>query len=577
MKYTWMVGLLMLGLVVSGGETSAPNTLPLDVRALGAKGDNVADDTAALQQAIDRAGTGETLFFPLGTYKVTASLQLGSKKVRLLGASPNSNGSKIVGSVNGPIITHAPGTGSDRGASIEGLYIQNTHATGMGIRYENATMQAIRDVGISAYIGIYFEINMFTILIEQVRLNGPAGHPAGSIGILAGGHTEIISTDIVGFEHGIRAFRTTVNVTGCRFEVNKVGLVLGMDQTGASSALQRSAIVGNSFEANDTAVLAFNVVNTFIGGLGLQGSTNAPSGQSQLGLDIRNTTDVTWQNVLAGGAHREASIKISGTQVRSRMTQAHATNGYVGPPAGKTWDVKTPLAGIEFEQTSYPLRGDGIVTPSVEERVVARSLSAVDYLNGMPLGRNMRGKAVPVGSGVTTLAVAFPVALGAGTAAINTATAQTGGGTLAPGTYFYIGSTVNEAGESAVTSEKTVTVTAPNNQVAFTFFGGGTTPVSKRRIYRGTATGVYDGFFETGVNASSFTDTGQAFTGLKTPMQSGVDAETSMQEPDTNYAVIVTPAWNTTVWVTNKATSGFTVNFGTAPGSNSTLDWFIVR
>ena len=44
----------------------------------------------------------------------------------------------------------------------------------------------------------------------------------------------------------------------------------------------------------------------------------------------------------------------------------------------------------------------------------------------------------------------------------------------------------------------------------------------------------------------------------------------------TNYAVYVTPQWNTTVWITGKTTTGFTINFGTAaPTGGSALDWVI--
>ena len=116
-------------------------------------------------------------------------------------------------------------------------------------------------------------------------------------------------------------------------------------------------------------------------------------------------------------------------------------------------------------------------------------------------------------------------------------------------------------------------VTAPNNQVTIAFFGI-TGPPVQRRVYRGTTSGLYEGYFDA---PWPFVDSGQAFTGIKSPMYPGFDAETSMQEPDANYAVLVTPAWNTTTWVTDKATTGFTVHFGTAPGSDSVLDWFMVR
>jgi len=46
--------------------------------------------------------------------------------------------------------------------------------------------------------------------------------------------------------------------------------------------------------------------------------------------------------------------------------------------------------------------------------------------------------------------------------------------------------------------------------------------------------------------------------------------------PSTNYAVYVTPQWNTSVWVTGKTTTGFTINFGTAaPTGGSALDWVV--
>ena len=46
--------------------------------------------------------------------------------------------------------------------------------------------------------------------------------------------------------------------------------------------------------------------------------------------------------------------------------------------------------------------------------------------------------------------------------------------------------------------------------------------------------------------------------------------------PNTNYAVYVTPQWNTSVWVTGKTTTGFTINFGTAaPTGGSYVDWVI--
>lgn len=48
-------------------------------------------------------------------------------------------------------------------------------------------------------------------------------------------------------------------------------------------------------------------------------------------------------------------------------------------------------------------------------------------------------------------------------------------------------------------------------------------------------------------------------------------------EPDANYGVTVTPSWGTTVFVTGKTTTGFTVNFGTAAPSGASFDFITFR
>jgi hypothetical protein len=48
-------------------------------------------------------------------------------------------------------------------------------------------------------------------------------------------------------------------------------------------------------------------------------------------------------------------------------------------------------------------------------------------------------------------------------------------------------------------------------------------------------------------------------------------------EPDTDYAVFVTPNWNTSVWVTGKTTTQFVVNFGTVAPTGATIDVAVCR
>jgi hypothetical protein len=48
-------------------------------------------------------------------------------------------------------------------------------------------------------------------------------------------------------------------------------------------------------------------------------------------------------------------------------------------------------------------------------------------------------------------------------------------------------------------------------------------------------------------------------------------------EVDTQYGVVATPNWDTTVWVTNKTTTGCTLNFGTVAPASATVDVITFR
>lgn len=78
-------------LVYSAPRVVLPGT-PVNVQDYGAVGDGVADDTNAIQDAINAVGTsgGGTVYFPAGVYKITDTLFVRYSGVTLIGESEGS-------------------------------------------------------------------------------------------------------------------------------------------------------------------------------------------------------------------------------------------------------------------------------------------------------------------------------------------------------------------------------------------------------------------------------------------------------------------------------------------------------
>lgn len=64
--------------------------LTVSVKDWGAVGNGTADDTTAIQNAIDSLTSGGTVFFPEGTYKITSQLTISNWFTRLAGCGPHA-------------------------------------------------------------------------------------------------------------------------------------------------------------------------------------------------------------------------------------------------------------------------------------------------------------------------------------------------------------------------------------------------------------------------------------------------------------------------------------------------------
>lgn len=546
-----------------------------DVRAFGAVGDNSTDDTSAIQAAIDAAKEESGMvFFPPGQYRVNDTLNVDAEGstnyfVHLVGIG---SGAKIRASLNGkPTISmNGFSSGGSGVRGIERMEIFNNASTGGSVVSAGnfVGMFSINQCLIDASggsDGLVLTGSSFSGKVTNCRIKSSA---ANGRGILSSGHVLLSNLDMTGWNKGIVLFGTgDKSLNGARIEICNYGLILGEDVDGSARNCDRAHISGLSLEACNYGIWE-RQFQGIIEGVGIYGSNNAPSGMSKIGM-LLDGCAAAYKSIRVLQDHDSAGIRIR-TTINSAGTfeRVVVSNNNVG----EKWDVAGDVDALTFTSCNFPSGSDTITT--VIPEVKTRGISKWNYLSDNPRPRNLSGVAVPVTEAANTVAVTFPATLSGTQALINTATATTGG-SLAEGTYYYICAGINELGEitASPSNEKSVAITAPNNAATIDLF----TPIPttyRIRVYRGTASGVYDGYYE--ITSEPFTDTGAAFDGVKAPAASGT-AALSAQEPDTNYGVIVTPSWGTTAWVTSKATSGFTINFGTAAPAGATVDWILMR
>jgi hypothetical protein len=334
--------------------TTAPENV--NVKLLGAMGDGVTNDTVAIQAAIDRLpAAGGTVFFPPGTYVVSATLALPDKPVKLVGSG---RGSTVIN------------LGSNAIAAFQ--YVQ-TPASEQNILFQDFTINGDGTVGqrgLRSVDGNATRRSIFHFFGMAFRLVETMVYDEGSLRMYFSEcdfiHPDIANAilydgPIANEERGSLFFANCFESTDTAIATNRRG---GVKNKPTINAVQSDFAVGTQWISHRTNLIDCNVLGSDLTLANNRMKINQGSlGASRIlgsrftfncGLELRVNTTTVEGNFFFGDTAGHKAIIVQGVN--------HAIKGNaIQLPAGFT--------GIEV---------DGATSCSIEGNVATESISIVE-------------------------------------------------------------------------------------------------------------------------------------------------------------------------------------------------------
>lgn len=264
------------------------NGAPVNVLDQGAIGDGVADDTQAIQNAIDLCQNGGTIYFPPGTYKVTSEFTL----------SPAYTGIVFLGAGMGATTITANYTGN---------VFNFTSTNNISLEYGGFVFRNMTIDGNASTINAFYIKNRANILIDFVEAKN-------------------CSRAVMTADDNPANAVNDLTISNCRF----------VTCTNNSVLLRRchgSRVFGTQMSSNDTSFVLENTISFTIDNITLNGSwstTNAEAmwiGGCQCiaanNVYMEGTPDTTWYVMVAN------SLKYGGV-VTSGCSSVFINNASAG-------------------------------------------------------------------------------------------------------------------------------------------------------------------------------------------------------------------------------------------------------
>jgi hypothetical protein len=246
----------------------------LNVLDFGAVGDGVANDTAAIVAAL---AAGNNIYFPAGTYRITASIDIQPNKL-ILGAGQRNSIIKVDGAIYG--FGRVYGSQTTSRTEIRNLGFEGTASALGGVYFENATRIRIDscdfyDFAASNAYGIrlgrvyhWWVSNCGFENIKSVGLNCTAVSGVGSNHGVFGPNNDVIGNNQLGFIGVALEITQNIFIVGNNFEgSNNAATAIDLNGTEGIFIVQNyielwlgAAIAGNGGGANRRVTVEQNAI-----------------------------------------------------------------------------------------------------------------------------------------------------------------------------------------------------------------------------------------------------------------------------------------------------------------------------
>jgi hypothetical protein len=495
-------------------NTSRLGNLQVDVKIdFGAKGTGTDDDATAVQNAINAVASlgGGVVWFPFATYLLNSPITLKSGVfLRSCGAQGGVGGATLQAGHSGIMFQDA--SSGYCASGIEGLVIKgkSDQSTLNGVVINSQS--CIRHANFNNFSQSAILLNGTSIactLEDITSINAVANRSVAS----PTGGVHVLGTDhfIHTIESNVQTGHTDVTANG-----NAVSLYIGGTNQFVTDCIGEYGEIGIYIASNKSRIKGCRADRNMGHGFVVTGTTNTFSNCHA--IDNGSATANTYTafqvqgnlNIVIG-----CLVNQSGNTLKygfdDQISSATQKNEYFG------CNVIGSVGTAKFNNTSN--LGSGFVFGNGWYQVTSGTTVDVSGINNLYLNYSS-----------TTTITAF-------TGGVNGQQIKIVGNTKV--TLQYGTSIKNIEGNN-----KTLDL---NRVYTFTNLNG--------VWYEHNGSTLSNGYWNTSIGGGATTYT-----------------VTGLTMPDTNYAVNVSPSWNTSWWITSKTATGCTVNFGTAPVSASPCD-----